>query len=175
MTERALDHINALDLAGFVALLGPLYEHSPWAAERAFQAGPFGDVATLAGALKSVVDHASEAERISLILAHPELAGDRLRARALTASSMSEQASLGLDRLDAQEIVQWTKLNAEYLKRFDMPFIICVRLHSKDEILAALNRRLGRTLAEERREAVRQIHDIARLRLDDALAKLEAE
>jgi 2-oxo-4-hydroxy-4-carboxy-5-ureidoimidazoline decarboxylase len=173
MTDRALSHINALDLAGFAALLGPLYEHSPWAAERAFQAGPFADVTALAGALKAAVEHASEAEKISLILAHPELAGDRLRARVLTTSSMSEQTSVGLDRLDARETARWTKLNAEYLKRFEMPFIICVRLHSKDEILTALSRRMGRTLAEERREAVRQIHDIARLRLDDALAKLE--
>lgn len=166
--------VNALDRGRFVELFGGLYEHSPWAAERAFGKRPFRDEAVLAAAFAAVVDEASEGERLALIRAHPELAGEKLRARALTASSMSEQASVGLDRLSAVEIDDWTRLNAAYRARFGFPFVICVRLHSKDEIIAALNRRLASDPKAEAAEAIAQIHDIARLRLADALAKLGA-
>ncbi|HEV7692753.1 MAG TPA: 2-oxo-4-hydroxy-4-carboxy-5-ureidoimidazoline decarboxylase [Hyphomonadaceae bacterium] len=172
---RAIEHIRALDKAGFVDLLGPLYEHSPWAAERAFAVGPFDDVEAVGASLRAAVDMASEAEKLQLIRAHPVLAGEKLRAKALTHSSMSEQASRGLDHLGEDELQRWAALNAAYREKFGFPFVICVRLHSKDEIVSAMERRLNRTEAEERTEAVRQIHDIARLRLEDLAAKLEAQ
>lgn len=170
----AIDHIRALDKPGFVALLGPLYEHSPWAAERAFAVGPFDDVEAVGASMRMAVDMASDEDKLALIRAHPELAGEKLRAKALTESSMSEQASRGLDQLGEDELQKWAALNAAYREAFGFPFIICVRLHSRDEIVAAMERRLKRSPAEERVEAIRQIHDIARLRLADLAAKLEA-
>jgi 2-oxo-4-hydroxy-4-carboxy-5-ureidoimidazoline decarboxylase len=169
----AIDRIRALDKAGFVALLGPLYEHSPWAAERAFAVRPFDDVEAVGASLRAAVDMASEAEKLQLIRAHPELAGEKLRTKALTESSMSEQASRGLDMLNDADLQWWTALNAAYQQKFGFPFVICVRLHSKDEIIAAMERRLQRPEPEERAEAIRQIHDIARLRLEDIAARLE--
>ena len=171
----ALARINGLGRAAFVDLLGPLYEHSPWAAERAHPDGPFTDTQALTASLRRAVDAASSAEQLGLIRAHPELAGEKLRARALTESSMSEQASIGLDQLGRAEFERWTALNGAYRERFGFPFIICVRPHSKDEIVAAMERRLKRSEAEECAEAIAQIHDIARLRLEDLMAKLEAQ
>jgi 2-oxo-4-hydroxy-4-carboxy-5-ureidoimidazoline decarboxylase len=171
----AIAHINALNKAEFVALLGSLYEHSPWAAEKAFAVRPFDDADALGASLRAAVDMASEAEKLQLIRAHPELAGEKLRARALTTSSLSEQASIGLDQLGREELERWTPLNAAYREAFGFPFIICVRLHSKGEIVAAMERRLKRSESEERAEAIAQIHDIARLRLQDLIAKLETE
>lgn len=170
----ALSHINALDANRFVALLGPLYEHSPWAAERAYANVPFSSIETLKAVLQAVVEGASDAERMALIRAHPELAGEKLRAKALTPSSMSEQAGAGLDKLSEREIESWTTLNARYSQRFGFPFIICVRLNTKQEIFASLMRRLGSEPEAERAEALRQIHLIAGLRLTDIIAKLEA-
>jgi 2-oxo-4-hydroxy-4-carboxy-5-ureidoimidazoline decarboxylase len=172
--SRAIDHINRLDREAFVALLGPLYEHSPWAAERAFAKHPFSSIETLKALLVAVVEAASDDERMNLIRAHPELAGEKLSARALTASSMSEQATVGLDRLNPQEIESWTKYNAAYRERFGFPFIICVRLHDKPSIMTELLRRLGSTPEIEKKEAMRQIHAIAGIRLGDIVAKLEA-
>ena len=57
----ALAQINSLDETGFIALLGPLYEHSPWAAQRAFAHRPFASHAALRAALRQAVDAASEA------------------------------------------------------------------------------------------------------------------
>ncbi|MDP3740454.1 MAG: 2-oxo-4-hydroxy-4-carboxy-5-ureidoimidazoline decarboxylase [Hyphomonadaceae bacterium] len=175
MTKDPIAKINALDRTAFVALLGPLYEHSPWAAERAFASAPFASDKRLSAALTAAVNAASETERIALIRAHPELAGEKLRAKTLTDSSQSEQASIGLDRLSDAEIADWTRLNATYRERFGFPFVICVRLHTKPEIIAALHRRLDRSRMEELSESIAQIHDIARLRLSDVLTRLEAQ
>lgn len=170
----ALQHINRLDRDGFVKLLGPLYEHSPWAAERTFPKAPFTSIEALKATLAAVVDAASDEQRMDLIRAHPELAGDKLRAKALTTDSMSEQASAGLDRLNDREIESWTKLNTQYREIYGFPFIICVRLNTKQAIFTALMRRLDSTPEAEREEAMRQIHLIAGLRLADVIARLEA-
>ena len=168
----AIARINALGREPFVEMLGGLYEHSPWAADRAFAAAPFADEAALAAALRAAVDGANEAERLALIRAHPELASEKLRQRALTQASMFEQASAGLDKLSEAELAEWSGLNHRYRKRFGFPFVICVRLHSQPQILAAMRRRLERAPENEAAEAIRQIHDIARLRLADLLATL---
>ena len=78
----------------------------------------------------------------------------------------------GLDRLASAEIEEWAKLNAAYRARFAFPFVICVRKHTKDEIVAAMKRRLTSSAEAERQEAIRQIHQIAELRLHDLLAGL---
>jgi 2-oxo-4-hydroxy-4-carboxy--5-ureidoimidazoline (OHCU) decarboxylase len=44
---NAIERINALGRAAFVELLGTLYEHSLWVAERAFELRPFADEAAL--------------------------------------------------------------------------------------------------------------------------------
>jgi OHCU decarboxylase len=158
--------------AEFMAKLGHLYEHSPWAAERAFAQRPFGDQVALCQALRRAVDDASPDEQLALIRAHPELAGEKLRPRDLTDSSKSEQAGLTLDAMSDADLDAWTEANRRYRERFGFPFIICVRLHTRHEIVAALDRRLASTLQAEHAEALRQIHDIARLRLADVLASL---
>ena len=172
MTGPAIDRINALSRSDFLALFGTLYEHSPWAAELAEAARPFRYEADMLVALRQAVDRAGEARQLDLIRAHPELAGEKLRARALTASSMAEQGSVGLDKLADAELTEWARLNAAYRTRFGFPFVICVRLHTKDQIIAAIRRRLKGEPADERVEAIRQIHDIARLRLNDMIVRL---
>ena len=168
----AIAKVNAMIREEFVALFGPLYEHSPWAAERAFGRKPFVGEEALVEALAAAVDGASEAEKLTLICAHPELASEKLQSRALTASSMSEQQGAGLDQLDPREIEEWAKLRSHYRERFCFPFVICVRKHSKDEIIAAMRRRLELAPDAERRQAISQIHQIAELRLRDILAGL---
>lgn len=172
MTGPVINRINALRHGDFLDMFGPLYEHSPWAAELAEAARPYRYEADLLVALRRAVDRADSARKLDLIRAHPELGGEKLRARALTASSMAEQGSVGLDKLADVELTEWAALNAAYRERFGFPFVICVRLHSKDEIVAAMRRRLNGEAAEEQAEAIRQIHDIARLRLNDVMVRL---
>jgi 2-oxo-4-hydroxy-4-carboxy-5-ureidoimidazoline decarboxylase len=118
----------------------------------------------------SVLEAATEDERLALIRAHPELAGKAAIAGDLTAASLSEQASAGLDRLTADEFARFHALNGAYGARFGFPFIICVRLNDKTSILAAMERRLANDEAAEVAEAIHQIGLIAGLRLESAVA-----
>ena len=137
-----------------------LFEHSPWVEARADARPSSGDRHT---DLMAVVRDATEAERLALIRAHPELA-EKVR---LTDASAAEQASAGLDRLGPDEHARFHALNTAYRERFGFPFIICVRLTDKAGILAAMEARLANPREREIDTAVDEIGKIVRLRLED--------
>lgn len=165
-----LADINGLDAAGFIAALGAVYEDSPWVAETAFAARPFDSVAALLAALRAAVDAAGEERQVALIRAHPDLAGKAARAGALGPYSTREQAGIGLDRLSDAEFERFHRLNDAYKARFGFPFVIAVRRHTKDSILAAFETRLAHARRAEIAEALGNIHLIAEMRLGDLIA-----
>lgn len=168
MTTLTPAEAMTLSDADFVATFGFLFEHSPWVVERAAVRRPFTDLH--AGLMQPVYD-ATEAERLALIRAHPELAGKAAIAGELTAESTAEQASVGLDRLTAEEYAQFHALNAAYGARFGFPFVICVRLTDKAGILAAMESRLSNDPATEAATAIAEIGRIVEFRLDEVLGR----
>lgn len=164
---------SRLSRAAFVARFGGVWEHSPWIAEGAFDAGltPVHDTAEgLHAAMAAVMRAAGEPAKLALIRAHPDLAGKLAAAGRLTAESTGEQASAGLDRLTDAERAEFTRLNDAYKARFGFPFILAVKGRSKTEIRDAFLTRLENNAAAEFAEALRQIERIALLRLKDLLA-----
>ncbi|WP_375428294.1 2-oxo-4-hydroxy-4-carboxy-5-ureidoimidazoline decarboxylase [uncultured Sphingomonas sp.] len=159
-----LAEVNALDRAAFVARFGLLFEHSPWVVEQAEQLRPFAD---LHAGLMAPLRDASEAQRVALIRAHPELAGKATMDRGLTRASTREQASAGLDCLTPDEFARFHDMNAAYRARFGMPFVMCVRRTDKAGILAAMETRLGSTAAAETATAIAEIGEIICLRLTE--------
>ena len=105
--------------------------------------------------------------QIALIRAHPDLAGRAAVAGTLTADSAREQSSAGLDRLTPEEYEAFTGANTAYRERFGFPFVICVREHDKDSILASAEARLQNDPDGEIDVALREIAKIAALRLED--------
>lgn len=164
-----LDHLNQANAADFTAILGAIYEHSPWIPARVAASRPFGSVAALHTAMARVVADATHAEQAALVTAHPDLAGRLARAGALAPSSATEQASLGLDRLTDAEFEQFAALNAAYRARFGFPFVIAVRRQTRASVLAAFTRRLHNDADTELLTALAEIDAIARFRLDDLL------
>jgi 2-oxo-4-hydroxy-4-carboxy-5-ureidoimidazoline decarboxylase len=160
-----MDGINALDRPGFVARFGFLFEHSPWIVEQAADQRPFADLGQMHAALMKVVAEASAEDQLALLRAHPRLA-DKV---AMTAESVSEQASAGLDRLSREEFERFHALNAAYDRRFGFPFIICVRLTDKAGILAAMEKRLANPEEMELATALEEVGKIVWLRLKDAV------
>jgi 2-oxo-4-hydroxy-4-carboxy-5-ureidoimidazoline decarboxylase len=140
-----------------------LFEHSPWVEARADARPSSGD---RHADLMAVMYEATPEEQLALIRAHPELAGKAAVDGTLTEASAAEQASAGLDRLSPAEFDRFHALNAAYREKFGFPFIICVRLTNKAGILAAMERRLGHDRDAEIAEALAQIGDIVRLRLE---------
>lgn len=166
MTDPAKSPPGGLDRAGFLARYGGVYEHSPWIAEAVWQAGdPPGTAAALADAMAARVEAAGNAAQLALLRAHPDLAG-RLAVRGeLTEDSTSEQAGAGLDRCSPEEFDEFRRLNDAYRARFGFPFILAVKGFDRAGILAQFRRRAGNGRAAEFREALNQVHRIARLRL----------
>jgi OHCU decarboxylase len=163
---------SQMDRADFVARFGGVFEHSPWVAERAhaLELGSAHDSAVgLHNALCRAFRRATEAERLSVLRAHPDLAGKLAQARRLTAASTNEQASAGLDALTDTERATFERLNTTYTARHGFPFIIAVRDHDKAGIMAAFTRRLEQDSAIEQAEACRQVERIALWRLRDML------
>jgi N-carbamoyl-L-amino-acid hydrolase len=167
-----LDQLNAADEAAFTALLDGVYEHSPWIAARAWQDRPFASLAQLKVALAGAVRSAPEEARLGLIRAHPELAGKAMVARTLTAESTNEQGKAGLADCTPEEFATIGRLNDAYNAKFGFPFILAIRGPrgaglSRQEIIATFARRLANAPGVEFAEALRNIHRIAEIRLDD--------
>lgn len=167
-----LDQLNAAAPGDAVALLDGTYEHSPWIAERALAARPFRSLAHLKHALVQAVAAASTDEKLGLIRAHPELAGKAMVSKTLTAESTHEQGKAGLIDCTPEEFAKIQQLNADYNAKFGFPFILAVRGPrgtglSKREIIDTFERRLHHHPDFELGEALRNIHRIAEIRLDD--------
>ncbi|MEK0162507.1 allantoinase PuuE [Phaeobacter sp. A36a-5a] len=163
---------SQMSRARFVEAYGGIFEHSPWIAEQAhdLELGPAHDrAAGLHNALCRMFRSASEAERLGVLTAHPDLAGKLAAAKRLTAESTSEQASAGLDALTDAERTRFTQLNSAYVEKHGFPFIIAVRDHDKTSILAAFERRIANDRDSEFAEACRQVERIAEFRLRDVL------
>ena len=170
-----LTQLNAASQDEAERMLHGLYEHSPWIAAAALRTRPFASLAALEAALAGVLAQADARRQLALIRAHPELAGKAAETGTLTAESTSEQSLVGLNACTPDELARIRALNRRYGDQFHFPFILCVRGASgkgltKQEILDTFARRVERTHAEERAEALAQINQIAALRLRDRFA-----
>jgi 2-oxo-4-hydroxy-4-carboxy-5-ureidoimidazoline decarboxylase len=170
-----LEELNVLSMSEFVTIIGPIFEGSPWIAERAWSAGPFGDADDLHRSLCQRMYRANNEEKLALICAHPDLAGHAATSGALTPESTAEQAGAGLDRLTSEEFAAFSQMNEEYRARFGFPFVICVGEHTKESILARFAARLENDRKKEIETALVEICKIARLRLRELVEDSNAQ
>jgi N-carbamoyl-L-amino-acid hydrolase len=167
-----LEPLNGASAADFAQALAGTYEHSPWIVEAAAARRPFATLAALKRALVEVVREAPRDRQLALIRAHPELAGKAMVANALTAESTHEQGKAGLTECTPEEFAHIQQLNADYNQKFGFPFILAVRGPrgnglTKQQIIDTFARRLANHPDFEFAEALRNIHRIAELRLND--------
>ena len=167
-----LQELNAATPEAAAQMLDGLYEHTPWIAAQALQARPFASLAALKHAMVRVLAQAPRAAQVALVRAHPELAGKAMVAQTLTAESTNEQSKAGLTQCTPEEFARIQQLNADYNARFGFPFILAVRGPrgtglAKQEIIDTFARRLENPADFELAEALRNIHRIAEIRLND--------
>jgi N-carbamoyl-L-amino-acid hydrolase len=179
MSMMTIESLNTASQADFVRALDGTYEHSPWIAERAFNARPFKSLASLKLALVQAVRSATRDEQLALVRAHPELAGKAMVAKTLTAESTNEQTTSGLTNCSPEEFATLQQLNVDYNAKFGWPFILAVRGPrgmglTRAEIIATFERRLAGHPDFELAECLRNIHRIAEMRLDDKFAEAPA-
>lgn len=165
-----LQEVNELTLERFVEVFGPLFEHSPWVAERAWSSRPFTARQDLISSLEREVWRADREEQFTLLRAHPDL-GTRVR---MTDHSVNEQAGAGLNQLSPEEYEQFLQLNKQYTDAFQFPFIMAVKGQTKETIREALSHRIHREVKEEMGKALQEVCKIGRFRLEAVLVD-EAE
>ncbi len=162
--------LHALGESQFVDHLGAVVEHSPWVARRAWAHAPFASFEALYDAMAHSIHGATQAQQLTLLRAHPELAGREAVAGTMTADSNAEQARLGLMALSPQTLARLTALNQAYQARFGYPFIVALRLHeSLDSVLLDGEMRLTHDPDTEWPIALGQVCEVMRGRLARAV------
>jgi OHCU decarboxylase len=167
--QPAPARLSGMEPEAFVATCGPIFEHSPWIAQRAWTLRPFASISDLHEKLCNIVASAAPDEQLALIRAHPDLVGRLAREGRLTRESTAEQAAAGLTELTEHEAAQFERYNQAYRDKFGFPFVICARENKKEAILAAFPQRLQHDRDREIATALQEIYKIARLRLADAI------
>jgi N-carbamoyl-L-amino-acid hydrolase len=162
-----LERLNSMSAPDFVAALASIFEHSPWVPERVAVSRPFPSVIGLHQAMSAAVLHAEQAVQLALIRAHPELAGRAALRGEVTSASTSEQQGAGLAALTQSQLTRLSSLNADYADRFGFPFVLAVKGHTPDSVIATLAERLSHDPSQERSVALREICRIGYFRLVD--------
>ena len=152
----------------FVEQYGAIYEHSPWVALRTWERGLTSSADTVEGLaveMAKTLAGASRDEQLTLILAHPDLAGRAAKQGELTQDSTDEQSSAGLDQCTSEELQRFHTLNDSYKNKFQFPFIMAVRGANRFLILEAFETRIENDKETEFGRALDEINKIGLLRL----------
>ena len=157
-----IDEVNQMGREEFVEVFGSVFEHSPWAAEQAFEQRPFAACNELEDSLVEAVKNSGREAQLKLLCAHPELGSREKMAKA----SVREQSAAGITKTDEERRAKMQALNESYRDKFDFPFIVAVKGLTPDDILANMEDRVSNSLEEEFRECLDQVIRIASIRLE---------
>ena len=113
--------------------------------------------------MRNIFEVASKEKKLRILNDHTDLGG-KAKISSLTADSLEEQVNAGLDQCTKEEFTEFKKLNDTY-KKFGFPFILSVRGKNKIEILNNFRKRVGSEPKKEFDEAIKQVKQIASLRL----------
>ena len=157
--------INSLDKSEFLSIFGNVFEKSKWISEKVFDKKPFKNLESFVSEIIGIYENSDNKTILEILNLHPELAVEK----KLTTDSEVEQSKANLKQCTPEEFDQFKKLNIEYKKKFNFPFIIAVKGKNKNEILNYFKERINNSLDEEFLEAKKQVKKIATFRLDEII------
>jgi OHCU decarboxylase len=161
----SLEKINNLNKSDFLTIFGNVFEKSEWISEKVFDLRPFKNSEDLFSKIIGIYESGDKKIILKILNSHPELAVEK----KLTMNSKNEQKNANLNECTNDEYNEFKKLNIEYKKKFDFPFIIAVKGKNKDEILNYFRERIKNSLDEEFLEAKKQVKKIATFRLEEII------
>ena len=161
----SLEKINNLNKSDFLTIFGNVFEKSEWISEIVFDLRPFKNFEDLFSKIIGIYENSDKKIILKILNSHPELAVEK----KLTMNSKNEQKNANLNECTNDEYNEFKKLNIEYKKKFDFPFIIAVKGKNKDEILDYFRERIKNSLDEEFLEAKKQVKKIATFRLEEII------
>ena len=159
-----LNKIEKLSETEFTEVFGNIFENAGWIAEILYRQKPFKNFQDLFSKMISIFENANNQNKLKILNSHPDLA-DKTKIGSLTLDSNKEQSSAGLDQCDEKEFNEFKNLNLEYKSKFGFPFIIAVKGKNRSEILLNFKKRILSSKKIEFDEAIKQVKQIASLRL----------
>ena len=162
---RTINNINDLNKSDFLSVFGNVFEKTESVALETFEFKPFKDFNDIISKMLNIYEAYGKDKILEILNSHPELAV----AKKLTSESKSEQASAKLNECSNDEYEEFKKLNLEYNKKFNFPFIIAVKGKNRIEILESFRKRINNTIETEFEEAKEQVKKIALLRIKDII------
>jgi len=160
-----INKINKLSKSEFIKVFANIFENARWIAEELHDQKPFGDFEELSSKILDIFETTTKEKQLKILNAHPDLA-NKTKISLLTPDSLKEQTSAGLDQCTEEEFSEFKKLNDTY-KKFGFPFILAVKEKTKIEILDNFRKRISSDPEIEFDEAVKQVKQIASLRLKE--------
>ena len=157
--------INSLDKSEFLSIFGNVFEKSKWISEKVFDKKPFKNLESFVSEIIGIYENSDNKTILEILNLHPELAVEK----KLTTDSEVEQSKANLKQCTPEEFDEFKKLNIEYKKKFNFPFIIAVKGKNKNEILNYFRKRINNSLDEEFLEAKKQVKKIATFRLEEII------
>ena len=157
--------INSLDKSEFLSIFGNVFEKSKWISEKVYDKKPFKNLESFVSEIIGIYENSDNKTILEILNLHPELAVEK----KLTANSEVEQSKANLKQCTPEEFDEFKKLNIEYKKKFNFPFIIAVKGKNKNEILNYFRERINNSLEEEFLEAKKQVKKIANFRLEEII------
>ena len=157
--------INNLDKSEFLTIFGNIFEKSKWISEKVFDLKPYDSLESFTSKILEVYDKSNKETILKILNLHPELAIEK----KLTSNSESEQTKANLKECTPKEFNEFKKLNFDYKKKFNFPFIIAVKGKNKIEILNKFKERINNSLENEFLEAKNQVKKIATFRLEELI------
>ena len=118
-----LKKINSLNKSEFITIFGNVFEKSEWILERAFDLKPFKDLKGFKTDIVDIFESSDNQTVLEILNLHPELVIEK----KLTADSEYEQSEANLKDYTNKEFNEFKKLNFQYRKKFNFPFIIAVK------------------------------------------------
>jgi len=160
-----INKINKLPKSEFVKVFANIFENAIWIAEKLYNQKPFDNFEELSSKILNIFETTTRDKQLKILNAHPDLA-NKTKISLLTPDSLKEQTSAGLDQCTKEEFSEFKKLNDAY-KKFGFPFILAVKGKTKIEILNNFRKRIFSDPKIEFDEAVKQVKQIASLRLKE--------
>ena len=164
-----INKINKLAKIEFIKVFANIFENSKWIAEELHEQRPFESFEDLSSKMILIFKVSTKEQKLEVLNKHPSLA-DKTKIGSLTKDSLNEQTTAGLDQCSKEEFEEFKNLNIEY-KKFGFPFILAVKGKSKNQILENFKKRINSNQQKEFDEAVKQVIQIASLRLKDLKKK----
>ena len=160
-----INKINKLPKSEFIKVFANIFENARWIAEELYNQKPFNNFEELSSIILNIFETTTKEKQLKILNAHPDLA-NKTKISLLTPDSLKEQTSAGLDQCTKEEYSEFKKLNDAY-KKFGFPFILAVKGKTKNEILNIFKKRISSDPETEFNEAIKQVKQIASLRLKE--------